>query len=127
MSPSHARVIQVRLRARIFSVYTAKVFYLTPRTHVENADVNASFNIARALWGVNNTLVQGNSLDHINNSGIWVCSNSDYNVLSENSIDTVIYYWILIDINCLSNTIGKNTYLGTGSVLDKEIGTIYSQ
>jgi parallel beta-helix repeat protein len=79
------------------------------------------------LWGVNNTLVQGNSLDHINNSGILVYSNSDYNVLSENSIDTVINYWILIDTNCLSNTIGKNTYLGTGSVLDKGIGTIYSQ
>ena len=45
------------LRFLIFSVYTAKVFYLTQRTHVENDDVNVSFNIVVRQVSVSRSIV----------------------------------------------------------------------
>lgn len=44
-------------------MYTAKVFYLTPRTHVENADVNASFNIVVCQVGVSRSIVDRDAVE----------------------------------------------------------------
>jgi hypothetical protein len=44
-------------------VYTAKVFYSTPRTHVENADVDASFNIAVRQVGVSRSAADRDAVE----------------------------------------------------------------